>query len=321
MKTSLVISVLNESRSINSFLGSLSTQSQSPNEIIIVDGGSSDDTVAKINQWSPKLRSLHLISKKGANISTSRNLGIRKASGDVIAITDVGLLDKDWLRNITRPFSDSSVDVVGGFFHPSAPTFFQKALAAVTIPTLPEIKPSQFLPSSRSVAFRKSAWQEVHGYPEWIPICEDIIFDLKLKKSNFKFAFAPDAISFWEPRPNIHKFFRQYYLYSRSDGHALLWPKRHAVRYLTYLFLLIALIALVLQVYWPIGLVLLGGLIYTYRLYHRFSTHFPDATLSHRLAAAFFIPILTFIGDLAKMVGFPVGLYERATGKVIYEKF
>src|SRR2546429_836400 len=102
MKTSLVISVLNESRSINSFLGSLSTQSQSPDEIIIVDGGSSDDNVSKINQWSSKLRSLHLISKKGANISTSRNLGIRKASGDVIAITDVGLLDKDWFRNITR---------------------------------------------------------------------------------------------------------------------------------------------------------------------------------------------------------------------------
>ena len=37
-----------------------------------------------------------------------------------------------------------------------------------------------WLHSSRSVAFSKKIWQNIGGYPEWIPICEDIIFDLNI---------------------------------------------------------------------------------------------------------------------------------------------
>ena len=45
-----------------------------------------------------------------------------------------------------------------------------------------EWKEETFLPSGRSIAFKKSAWKEVGGYPENLYTGEDTLFDLKLKE-------------------------------------------------------------------------------------------------------------------------------------------
>ena len=48
MKTSFIATVLNEEKTIKALLSSLAKQTKKPEEIIIVDGGSTDQTVAKI---------------------------------------------------------------------------------------------------------------------------------------------------------------------------------------------------------------------------------------------------------------------------------
>ena len=53
-------------------------------------------------------------------------------------------------------------------------------MGETVLPTVDEIKPDGFLPSSRSVAYTKTAWAAAGGYPEWIDYCEDLIFDLRL---------------------------------------------------------------------------------------------------------------------------------------------
>src|ERR1051326_5124055 len=50
-----------------------------------------------------------------------------------------------------------------------------------------------------------------------------------------RFAFAPEAIAWFRPRPSLAAFFRQYYRYARGDGKADLWRARHTIRYATYL--------------------------------------------------------------------------------------
>src|SRR5205085_4115204 len=87
---------------------------------------------------------------------------------------------------------------------------------------------------SRSVAFRKSAWAEVGGYPEWLDYSEDLVFDMSLRDVGKRFAFAPEARAYFRPRSTLRAFFLQYYRYARGDGKADLWRKRHAARYLTY---------------------------------------------------------------------------------------
>ena len=108
-------------------------------------------------------------------------------------------------------------------------------MGATVLPRLGDVKPEKFLPSSRSVAFTKAAWQAVGGYPEWLDYCEDLVFDFALLEKYRPFAFAPEAIAHFRPRGSLKSFFRQYYLYARGDGKANLWLKRHLIRYGTYL--------------------------------------------------------------------------------------
>src|ERR1051326_5124056 len=63
-----------------------------------------------------------------------------------------------------------------------------------------------------------------------------------------RFAFAPEAIAWFRPRPSLAAFFRQYYRYARGDGKADLWRARHTIRYATYL----TAVALTRRVFSPV---------------------------------------------------------------------
>ena len=95
-------------------------------------------------------------------------------------------------------------------FVPDPQSIFELAMGATALPCVEEIAPDSFMPSSRSVAFRRSAWDAVGGYPAWMSFSEDLLFDLALKNRGFRFAFAPRAIVKFRPRSNLAAFWRQY---------------------------------------------------------------------------------------------------------------
>jgi len=307
---SVIVTVLNENRSILHLLDSLAAQSRPPDEVVIVDGGSSDGTVSTLNAYAARSdMSLRVLSRPGANISQGRNAAIEAAQGQIIASTDAGVrLTPGWLQALTTPFKDPTVQVVSGFFVPDAHSTFEAAMSATVLPALAEISPARFLPSSRSVAFRKSAWQATGGYPEWLDYCEDLIFDLALRDRFGPFRFAPQAIVHFRPRSNMRAFFLQYYRYARGDGKADLWRKRHALRYLTYLVLLPALLFLT---FWhsPLWLaaLLAGGAIYTFVPYRRLMPMLRALTWRQRCHAVVLVPAIRLVGDAAKMLGYPAG--------------
>ncbi len=233
---SVISTVLNEGESIRRLMDSLCAQTRPPDEVVIVDGGSRDQTVAVMREYADRLP-LRVLVEPGCSISAGRNRAIAAAQNEIIAVTDAGVtLADDWLERITQPLlDDPALEVVGGFFRADARTLFEAALGATTLPLADEIDPQTFLPSSRSVAFRKVAWIAAGGYPEWLDYCEDLIFDLRLKQTAAPTAFEPDALVYFEPRRSLGGFFKQYYRYARGDGKADLWRKRHAIRYATYL--------------------------------------------------------------------------------------
>lgn len=312
----VIATVYNESRSIDALLTSLLRQTHPPDEIVIVDGGSTDDTVARLNAFADRLP-LHVIVAAGANISRGRNLAMQHASADLLAITDAGVrLPDTWLEDLTRPLREqATVTVVGGFFHADPQTIFEVAMGATVLPLAAEIDPATFLPSSRSVAVRRSAALAVGGYPEWLDYCEDLIFDLRLQATQPPFAFVPQAWVAFRPRPTLRAFWTQYYRYARGDGKADLWRKRHLIRYGVYLVGLPVLLVggvLLHPLVW--GLLALGGLLYCATPYRRLPYVMQTAS-RHRLGdwvqAALLIPIIRVVGDVAKMVGYPVGRWWR----------
>ncbi|HBY93113.1 MAG TPA: glycosyl transferase family 2 [Chloroflexi bacterium] len=315
MKVSLILTVLNEGDALRPLLESILAQSRPPDEIVVVDGGSRDETVAILESYCDRL-SLRVIVAPGAGISQGRNIAIRHARHEVIAVTDGGVrLDPAWLEHLTGPFGKrgahcaSPPDLVSGFFRPDPRSRFEDALAATTLPAPEEMGRGRFLPSSRSVAFTKAIWTAVGGYPEWMSYSEDVLFDLALLRGGARIAYMPEAVVYFRPRPSLAAFARQYRNYAYGDGQGLLWPRRHAIRYATYLLALP--LALTLLARRPtLGLVALagGGGAMFFTPLKRLARL--QLAWQHKVAAAPLIPIIRLVGDLAKMAGFPRGLPE-----------
>jgi glycosyltransferase involved in cell wall biosynthesis len=316
MKVTVIATVLNEGASIRRLLDSLAAQARPPDEVVIVDGGSTDDSVAILESYAAEGRlPLRALSRPGTNISQGRNAAIEAATGEIIASTDAGVrLSPDWLAALLEPFEGPDTDrvtVVSGFFSPDPQTDFETALGATTLPVLSDVVPEQFWPSSRSVAFRKAAALTVGSYPEWLDYCEDLIFDFKLRERYGPFAFAPRAVAYFRPRPTLKAFLRQYYRYARGDGKAGLWFRRHAIRYLTYLFVTPLLIALTARhsPWWGLGFLAGGAFVFGTPFKRLWSM--TRGRRFMRLRALAWVPVIRVAGDLAKMVGYPAGVWWR----------
>jgi glycosyltransferase involved in cell wall biosynthesis len=317
----VIVTVKNEASSIDRLLDSLSQQTILPSEVVIVDGGSTDGTVERIESYPPRLP-IKLLSREGTNISEGRNEAIRAASGEILASTDAGVrLVPSWLEALTSPLQEqTSIDVVSGFFLPDPQTVFERAMGATVLPVEADVDPERFLPSSRSVAFRKEAWDKVGGYPEWLDFCEDLVFDFALRDAGCSFFFAPRAVAYFRPRSSLGAFWRQYFQYARGDGKADLWRKRHAVRYLTYLLaapLVLALGVIVHPLWWLVLPV--GAAVYLWIPYRRLRSMLEGLSLPDKVKALLWVPIIRLWGDVAKMVGYPVGVWWRMRHRQLIE--
>ena len=314
---SLVSTILNERQTIENWMKGVISQTIMPNEIVIVDGGSTDGTFEWLQAYSQGHPFIKVLQYNG-NIASGRNFAIFHTSGDVVAVADAGCFyEKNWLENLVAPFKNDNVKwTTTGF----APWFLPKdnliayLIACATIPAKKEFN-KNWLPSSRSVAFKKEIWQTVNGYPEWIPICEDVIFDLNIIKKFSYPEYIREALVLWRPRLSLKKYFIQLYRYTKSDGHGNLWLGRQLIRYITYLSSLILIVFSFLISKLLILPILLGAIIYCYKFYLRwFEFSYNLSVYKKVIGFMLIIPIVAF-GDLAKMCGWPVGVYEKVFNK------
>jgi glycosyltransferase involved in cell wall biosynthesis len=320
---SVIATVYNEGESLHRLLDSLAAQTRPPDEVVICDGGSCDNTVAILESYRDRLPNLRVIVETGANISRGRNVAIAAARGPIIAATDAGVrLSPQWLAELVAPFEEDRfgrVKAVAGFFVPDVAGIFQTAMAATTLPLAEEIDERSFLPSSRSVAFTKDTWQRAGGYPEWLDYCEDLIFDFRINAQCADcptvFVWRSEARVHFRPRTSLRSFWIQYYRYARGDGKADLWRKRHLIRYITYFVVLPSLIGHTVWGFFarPLGwLGLLAGMVaYCLRPWRRLGRPGADLSPAAWIGAAALVPLIRLVGDGAKMAGYPLGLWWR----------
>lgn len=244
MKISLIITILNEAKTIEPLLQSIEIQSTQPDEVVIVDAGSTDNTVQLIKAWQKQLRlKIRLFHKQG-NRAVGRNFAVSKAVGQGIAVTDAGcVLDKHWLKLITAPLN--KVDAVAGFYRMNTNTLFTQCSAPFVGITSHNLK-KDFLPSSRSLAFTKSAWAKAGGYPENLNYAEDLIFARKLKSN---LLFEPRAIVEWTPPRNLSEFFTAIKNYTRGNIQARYWPHLYKNLLVAMRYLLFPIMFVLLPVY------------------------------------------------------------------------
>ncbi|MBK8903925.1 MAG: glycosyltransferase [Anaerolineaceae bacterium] len=312
MKVSVIATIKNEGEGLRPLLDSLIQQSQPPDEVIFCDGGSTDNTLEVLTEYKTWLP-LKILVAPDANISQGRNLAIAAAAGPIIAATDAGVvLAPYWLEELVQPIVRGETAVASGWFEPDPYTDFEVVMGATVLPARREIVAEKFLPSSRSVAFLKFAWEEVGGYPEWLDYSEDLVFDFALRERYGDFPFVDTAVAYFRPRGDLTGYFKQYYRYARGDGKANLWPKRHLVRYFTYLVALPYVLRLIWREKWAGWvLLLLGSGVYCQKPAQRLWGNTWGWRPPSRLRAFALIPLIRLVGDVAKMLGYPVGLLWR----------
>jgi glycosyltransferase involved in cell wall biosynthesis len=298
--------VKDASAHIEEFLGSIVAQTRTPDEVIVVDGGSTDGTPDLLRRAGADL--VTVIEEPGANISRGRNVAIAAATHDVIAVSDADcVLDPNWLERILEPI-ESGADVSMGFYQPIVDGFLQECLASVNLAIdASEIDPGRFMPSGRSVAFRRGSIEAAGGYPEWLPIGEDMWVDRRWRELGVDMRFAPDAVARWRLRPTLRATWTQYFRYARGDAQAGMFPERHALRFAVYGG---ATAALGSRKRWPKAVAAVGAWAYARGPVRRAWRRMPDTR--ERAAAVLVVPALMGWIDTAKMAGYAVGLVDRA---------
>jgi glycosyltransferase involved in cell wall biosynthesis len=319
---SLIATIFNERDNLEKWLDGLLHQIKLPDEIVIVDGGSDDGTWERLVGKAGEYTIFKIFQHKG-NIASGRNYAIRQAQGDIIAVTDAGCVyEPAWLEKLVAPFAGGAVWSATGFgpWFKEGDNLLFFLIAAATIPAPSEFQ-KDWLPSSRSVAFKKEIWQKAGGYPEWIPICEDIIFDLKIKKLGTPLSYAREPLVFWRPRTSLGAYFKQLYKYTKSDGHGKLWLSRQLVRYGVYGASLALLILTVFVDRTLLIILFAGAMAYMFKFWKRWAVFSKDLSVGKKIVGYILLPFIIAFGDMAKMCGWPVGVWERMRGKIKFEKY
>jgi glycosyltransferase involved in cell wall biosynthesis len=305
VKVSLVSTVKDSAPHVEEFLGSVAAQTRAPDEVVIVDGGSTDGTVDLLR----RAEGVTLLEERGANIARGRNLAIAAAAHDAIAVTDADcVLEPAWLERLLEPL-EAGADVAMGFYVPRTEGFLQECMAAVNLPSSPdEVDPARFMPSARSVAFRRGAIEAAGGYPEWLDIGEDMWVNHRWRELGLDLRFAPGAVVHWRLRPGLRATWLQYFRYARGDARAGMYPERHALRFAVYAGLATAIGS---QRTWPKVAAAAGAAAYARGPMRRAMRRFPDPR--ERAFAAVLVPALMGLIDTAKMAGYAIGLVDRAS--------
>lgn len=213
LKISLVIPVRDEAATIPTLLESIGRQTFLPDETVIVDGGSTDDTVALVDRLAQGRNDVRLVKTDGATPGRGRNLGIEAARNEWIALTDAGIkLEGDWLEMLAKAAADA--DFVLGNYAPVIDSFFARCAALAYVPAQRTrgIR-GKFIASS---LIRKAIWEKAGKFPD-LRAAEDLMFIENVERSGARVAYAPKAMVHWQLRPDIPSTFAKFVLYSNKN--------------------------------------------------------------------------------------------------------
>ncbi len=241
---SVVVTVRNDAAGLRELLPALLAQTRKPDELVIVDGGSTDGTLQVLDEFDLRSLGLRVAVIQGANIAAGRNAGVELARHERIALTDAGCRpEPEWLAALDAGLDHS--ESVGGVFIADPQTLFEHVVAITHYPDPEELDDPtvpvrvahrlfgrRYLPyraGGRSFAFWRATWRAAGGFPERQYAGEDQAFARAAADLGLRSVLARDAVVRWRPPGTWSGNARMFYRYCRGDIRSK-GRSRHIVR-------------------------------------------------------------------------------------------
>ena len=171
--TSVIIRCFNEERHIGRLLSGLMRQELPPEQIIVVDSGSTDATLAIASRFPVEIRT---IEPERFSFGRSLNIGCTAATQEVLVFASAHVYPvyDTWLEELAAPFADSAVALsYGRQLGDDRTKYSESRLMARWFPSTSVARQDHPFCNNANAAVRRSAW-ESQPYDEELTGLEDL---------------------------------------------------------------------------------------------------------------------------------------------------
>lgn len=213
---SIIIPTFNGASRIGNCLDALLKQTAGrESEILVVDDGSTDNTVEKVERYS----GVRLITQQNAGPASARNLGAIEARGSIILFTDDDCVPTpDWVEAMLEAFVDPEVVGAKGVYRTH-----QKRLIARFVQIeyedryrlMAKVSNIDFI-DTYSAGFRRHRFLEMTGYDTSFPVAcaEDVELSYRMSARGWKMKFAPKAIVYHTHPDTFSRYLKKKYKFA-----------------------------------------------------------------------------------------------------------
>ncbi|WAC89449.1 glycosyltransferase [Mycobacterium sp. Aquia_213] len=201
---SIVIPAYNEERFIGKCLESCINQTSAPDEIIVVNNKSTDDTASIVRRYqaqAPHLDIQLLDQNTHQGLAPTRDHGFDHARGDVFGRIDADtVIPPDWVETVRRCFSDPDIDAASGpiaIYDLPFRGFLFWVDSTLRHHLHKHVRSERFLLGC-NMAIRATAWKGVRLQTQLDPevrLHEDIDLALTLFKNDFEISYEPAMVA------------------------------------------------------------------------------------------------------------------------------
>jgi len=216
LKTSILIRTKNEAKDIAKTLNLVMDQSLQPDEVIVVDSGSTDGTIEVVQQH-PDVR-LITMRPEDFTFGRSLNLGFAATQADIVVALSAHAFpcDRDWLQHLVQPFADPHVAGVYGKQVPHADayppverdyrSFYHDQPRVQTNPN--DLGDRTF--SNANAAMRRQSWEK-RPFNETLSGCEDVEWAWAILALGEKIVYAPEAAVYHSHNEPLRQVYKRTY--------------------------------------------------------------------------------------------------------------
>ncbi len=225
MRVAVVSAVYNEKQFVGRMIESVLSQSRLPDEVVLVDDGSTDATPSIVQSYAERFPIVRLIQNSNQGPAASRNVAWRAAKADVVIFTDGDCVpERDWIEKLVKRFGPPEVAAVAGTYRTLNTQNKLARFVGHEIAWRYRDVPAQVdAHGAYNLAIRKDVLEELGGFDESYKAPSGEDWDLTYRISRkYKILFAPDAIvahahpeSFWPYMKNqVRRGFDRIKLYN-----------------------------------------------------------------------------------------------------------